>query len=174
MNLDKVAKESPQFDFNAFFRGHTKASGWFSDRFGKPRRHFCGDFLGTLNGDRLTLDEKLFYSDGVFEERVWLVEITRNGIFQAESESLLGGASGRIRGNTLVMEYAMRVKIEEGRQWELYMKDFMMLQPDGSLHNITQIYKWGIRIGTVSTQYRHHDGSELCSALNNLSRLSVT
>ena len=166
MKLDDLAKQSPQFDFNDFFLGHTKASGWFSDRFGKPRRHFCGDFLGTLDGDKLVLDEKLFYTDGVVEERVWRVEITQNGVFRAESGSLLGDATGQITGNTLAMKYAMRVKIEEGKQWDLAMKDFMMLQPDGSLHNVTQVYKWGLRLGTVSTQYIHHDGNMKCSNLD--------
>ena len=172
MNLDKVVKESPRFNFNEYFLGHNRASGWFSDRFGKPRRHFCGDFLGTLDGDKLVLDEKLFYTDGVVEKRVWRVEITENGNFHAESDSLLGGANGKIVGNTLTMEYAMRVKIEEGKQWELDMKDFMILQPDGSLHNITQVYKWGVRLGTVSTQYQHHDGTKLCTQLNDLNTLS--
>jgi len=165
MKLDSVAKDSPQFDFNEYFLGHTRASGWFSDRFGKPRRHFCGDFLGTLDGNKLVLDEKLFYTDGVVEERVWRVEISQAGVFRAESESLLGLAKGQIKGNTLAMQYAMRVKIEEGKQWEFDMKDVMILQPDGSLHNITQVYKWGVRLGTVSTQYQHHDGKALCTGL---------
>jgi hypothetical protein len=56
------------------------------------------------------------------------------------------------------MSYVMRVKLDEGKYWDLRMEDLMLLQPDGSLHNITQVFKWGVRIGTVSTQYQHHDG----------------
>ncbi|MFK7857028.1 MAG: DUF3833 family protein [Granulosicoccus sp.] len=163
MKLESVAKDSPKFDFVEFFLGHTRASGWFSDRFGKPRRHFCGDFQGTIDGDTFVLTEKLFYSDGVVEDRIWRVKIGDGGSFIADSDSLLGQAKGRIVGNTLAMEYAMSVKIQEGKQWELDMKDYMMLQPDGSLHNITQVYKWGVRIGSVSTQYQHHDGNASCS-----------
>lgn len=166
MNLASIAKDSPQFEFKDFFLGHTRASGWFSDRFGKPRRHFCGDFLGTLDGDKLVLDEKLYYTDGVFEERIWRVEISEAGVFVAESDSLLGQARGQVLGNTLAMDYSMRVNIDQGKQWDLDMKDFMILQPDGSLHNITQVYKWGVRLGSVSTQYQHHDGQDLCSELS--------
>jgi hypothetical protein len=165
MKIDEVASTSPVFDFKEFFAGHTRASGWFSDRFGKPRRHFCGDFLGTSDGEALLLDEKLYYTDGVNEQRVWRVDVSDSGVFRATSDSLIGEATGLVRGNTLVMQYVMRVMIEEGKEWELDMKDMMLLQPDGSLHNITHVYKWGIRIGTVSTQYQHHDGSASCTEL---------
>ena len=166
MKIDEVSNPTPAFDFTEFFSGHTRASGWFSDRFGKPRRHFCGDFMGTQDGSVFVLDEKLYYTDGVYEERVWRVEISDSGVFRAESDSLVGAATGQLTGNMLAMEYAMNVKIEEDREWELDMKDFMILQPDGSLHNITHVHKWGIRIGTVSTQYQHHDGDSLCTTLS--------
>ena len=156
--------DTPQFEFSKFFHGHTRASGWFCDRFGNARRHFCGDFYGYFDSDKFVLDEKLFYTDGVVEERVWTISIDDSGIFRAESESLVKGARGSIKRDTLTMEYSMKVKIDEGKVWSLDMKDSMILQPDGSLHNITQVYKWGIRIGSVSAQYFHHDGDNCCMA----------
>lgn len=165
MKIDQVSSPTPEFKFAEFFSGHTRASGWFSDRFGQARRHFCGDFLGTQQGEEFILDEKLYYTDGISEQRIWRVSSPGEGLFMAESDSLVGNATGFVKGNTLAMEYTMRVLIEEGRTWELGIKDFMILQPDGSLHNISHVYKWGIRIGTVSTQYQHHDGDQLCGVL---------
>lgn len=163
---DSEASEiSYRFNFTEFFHGHTRASGWFSDRFGRPRRHFCGDFHGSFDGELFHLDEKLFYTDGVRESRLWKVSITEDGMFTAQSDSLIGEAIGLVKGNCLSMKYTMEVKVEENNHWVLDMKDSMILQPDGSLHNITQVYKWGIRIGTVSTQYQHHDGRMLCADL---------
>jgi hypothetical protein len=161
---------SPHFDFAEFFSGHTRASGWFSDRFGRPRRHFCGDFFGAESDSGFVLDEKLYYTDGVSEARIWEVQVSDSGVFTAQSQSLINDAHGFIEGNVLRMSYSMRVKIEENRFWDLDMKDVMILQPDGSLHNIVQVYKWGIRIGSVATQYQHHDGSECCASL--ISQLS--
>ncbi len=166
MKIEQVSRPTPEFKFAEFFSGHTRASGWFSDRFGKVRRHFCGDFLGTQQGEDFVLDEKLYYTDGVFEERVWRVTFPGEGLFKAESDSLVGSATGIVKGNTLAMQYHMHVLIEQGKTWQLGIKDFMILQPDGSLHNIGHVYKWGIRIGTVSTQYQHHDGDQLCGALS--------
>ena len=163
MTINGLARDTPTFDFAEYFKGHTRASGWFSDRFGKPRRHFCGDFVGTEINGKLELDETLFYSDDVTESRVWLVDLQSEGQFSATSDSLIGDATGTFSGNALAMNYTMRVKVAEGKEWVLAMKDFMLLQPDHSLHNITQVYKWGIRIGTVSTQYTRHDGSQTCS-----------
>ena len=162
MTIESLARDTPTFDFREYFQGHTRASGWFSDRFGRPRRHFCGDFIGTEKNGKLELEETLFYSDDVTESRVWLVDLQTDGNFSATSDSLIGNATGTFKGNTLAMNYTMRVKIAEDKEWVLGMKDFMLLQPDHSLHNITQVYKWGIRIGTVSTQYTRHDGSQMC------------
>lgn len=104
------------------------------------------------------LDEKLFYTDGITEQRVWNILIRDDGHFSAESDSLNGSALGHLSGNTLFMKYSTRVKIAENKHWNLDMRDLMILQPDGALHNITQVCKWGIRLGTVSTQYQQHNG----------------
>lgn len=160
-----LAKPAGRFSFEEFFRGHTRASGWFADRFGKPRRHFCGDFYGANENDSFCLDEKLYYTDGVVEERQWIVQVSKDGVFTAQSESLVDGAEGFIHGNTLFMKYSMKVMVDEGKYWDLDMKDLMVLQPDGSVHNVNHVFKWGIRIGTVSAHYSKHDGSQLCTSV---------
>ena len=160
-----LSSQGPEFDFIDYFKGHTRASGWFADRFGNVKRHFCGDFYGELAGDTFILDEKLFYSDDVLEERVWSVKISADGVFTAESEALIGGAVGQMKGSGLRMHYAMNVLVAENKAWKLKMNDYMFLQPDRSLHNSTEVKKWGIRIGNVSTQYYKHDGSQTCAAM---------
>jgi len=165
MNFDKLSSNGPEFDFVDYFKGHTRASGWFADRFGHVRRHFCGDFYGEFEGDVLTLDEKLYYTDGIVERRVWAVTIDSNGKFAAESESLVGSALGKQQGSALRLHYTMNVEVAENKVWALRMNDYMFYQPDGSLHNTTEVNKWGIRIGNVSTQYYKHDGSETCLVL---------
>lgn len=155
MNLAKLRTNTPEFKFIEFFTGHTRASGWVADRFGNVRRHFYGDFIGTLNGNMLELDETLYYSDGVEEHRVWHVKISDKGVFTAESPALVNGAKGLQKGNTLDMHYTMKVDLANGKQWVLDMDDYMFLQPDGSLHNIAKVKRWGIRIASVSTQYQH-------------------
>lgn len=154
MSVEQISRSTPEFDFVSYFEGHRRASGWFSARFGKSRRHFCGDFFGTVQNDgTLELDEKLVYSDGVIETRVWDVSITKDGKFSAESESLVGKAFGKVLGNVLNMKYVMNVLVAPEKTWTLSMDDYMILQADGSLHNITHVKKYGVRIGTVSTQY---------------------
>jgi len=165
MNFEKLSSTGPAFDFKEYFEGHTRASGWFADRFGNVKRHFCGDFYGETRDDVFVLDEKLYYSDGVFEERVWDVTISEAGDFVAESDSLVGPATGKLQGSGLQLQYVMNVLIAENKIWKLSMDDYMFFQPDGSLHNSTIVQKWGMRIGSVSTQYIKHDGSETCLAI---------
>lgn len=178
MNFDKLSASGPEFDFLDYFEGHTRASGWFADRFGNVKRHFCGDFYGESVGDVFNLDEKLFYSDGIVEERLWAVSIDENGQFKAVSDSLVGPASGEQVGSALRMKYVMNVMIAENKFWKLDMNDYMFYQPDGSLHNSTEVNKWGVRLGNVSTQYHKHDGSQTCEKmevgyLEPVKRLSV-
>lgn len=174
MNIDSVSKSSPEFDFTDFFLNRTKASGWFTDRFGKVKRHFCGDFNGRFENDVFILDETLNYSDGVVENRVWKVIIDDNGKFEATSDSLVGKAAGVLKGDTLNLKYALRVDLASGKQWVLDMNDWLFLQPDGNVHNMTEVRKWGVRVGTVSTQFFKpllEDSAPLCgdtTALNNV------
>jgi len=162
MNIKEIASDTPVFDFEEYFTGHVKASGWFTDRFGNIKRHFCGDFHGSKDGDVFVLDEALYYSTGAIEQRQWRVQISDEGVFTGESEALINGVSGNIVGNTLRMGYVMKVDVENGKQWVLNMDDWMIYQPDGSLHNQTYVSKWGVSIGRVSTQYQPHDGELLC------------
>jgi len=167
IELDDIGSDAPEFDFEAFFEGHTRASGWFSDRGGVPQRHFCGDFEGTYDGDEFVLDERLFYTDGVVEDRVWRVQIDDTGAFTARSDTLVGDAEGQVQGNGLQMRYTMVIAVADGTEYQFDFNDFMLLQPDGSLHNITRVKKFGIWLGTVTTQYTHHDGSEGCEVGTN-------
>ncbi len=162
MDIKTMASDGPKFDFEQYFTGHVKASGWFTDRFGNIKRHFCGDFYGAKEGDVFVLDEILYYARGNVEKRQWRVQISEDGVFTGESDALVNGVSGRIVGNTLQMNYVMKVDIEEDKQWILTMDDWMIYQPDGSLHNQTYVSKWGVKLGMVSTQYTPHDGQLLC------------
>ena len=92
------------------------------------------------------------------ERRLWRVLVSEGGVFSAESDSLIGGARGLIRGNALEMRYTMCVATPGGGDMRFDFHDFMFLQPDGSLHNMTHVKKWGVRVGTVATQYARHGG----------------
>jgi len=162
MKVKEQSEIGPAFDFIDYFDGHTRVSGWFADRFGNVKRHFCGDFFGEVRDDYFHLDEILYYSDGVVEKRAWDVTINEAGDFYAESDSLVGNAVGKQQGSVLSFQYSMNVLIAENKIWKLRMDDYMFYQPDGSLHNSTIVRKWGIRIGNVSTQYQKHDGSDTC------------
>lgn len=153
MKLESVAQTTPVFDFCSYFLGRASASGWFADRFGNVRRHFSGEFAGRFEGEDFILDEVLVYTDGVTDKRTWRVNINQQGEFHATSDSLVGDATGQLLGNALNLNYSMYVDLANGKRWLMSMNDWMFLQPDGSLHNYTRVSRWGIHVGTVSTQY---------------------
>lgn len=166
MALEDIAMDEPAFSFTEFFQGDVRASGFFTSRLGSVSQHFCGDFFGTEKDGDLRLDETLNYTSGLTEKRVWQAEETPDGRFTATADSLEGPVDGQIQGNTLAMKYTMEVLVGPGPddKQTFDMKDYMFLQPDGTLQNLTKVYKWGIRVGYVSTVFIRHDGSDSCEA----------
>jgi len=179
MKIESIAQTAPVFDFCSYFLGRASASGWFTDRFGNVRRHFSGEFTGHFEGEDFVLEEVLVYTDGVTDKRTWRVRIDQQGNFRASSESLSGDATGQLLGNTLNLNYSMNVDLSNGKSWLMDMNDWMFLQPDGSLHNYTRVSKWGIHLGSVSTQYvrlgqvSHYDKLTATDGQNSRSKLAA-
>lgn len=151
--MERATHNRGDFDFCDFFTGTTFVSGWFADRFGTVRRHFSGRFIGSFDGEDFVLDETLEYTDGLTEHRIWRITVDEHGKFVGRSESLIGEAKGTLKDNTLHLVYRMKIQIADNKFWDLSLDDWMFMQPDGTVHNSTRVKKWGITIGTVSTQY---------------------
>ena len=167
MKLEDVARKSPEFDFFEYFEGHTRASGWFTDRFGNVRRHFDGDFQGIWDGGSFELTEELRYTDGVVERRNWNFRKEADGRFTATSDSLVGTATGVQKGNSANLKYRMHIDLKDNKRWLVAINDWFFLQQDGSLHNVSEVYKWGLRIGSVSNVFSKPDTAVGLALRNN-------
>ncbi len=154
MKIEDVASNTLEFDFFRYFDGHTRATGWFTDRFGNVRRHFDGDFRGIHVNGVFELTEELRYTDGVVEQRQWHVRKSGDGRFTATSDSLVGEAKGVQQGNTANFRYSMYIDLKGGKRWLVRINDWFFLQQDGSVHNVSEVYKWGIKIGSVSNVFQ--------------------
>jgi len=152
MNPKDFADSSQPLDLFDYFEGHTRAWGLFEDRFGKLRRQFHVDIVGTVDGDTLVLDESFLYADGERQQRTWTIRRTGETSFSGQADDVVGEAHGVTGGNALHWTYRMNLRVGD-RLLRVTFDDWMFLQPDGVLLNRARISKFGLAIGSVTLAF---------------------
>lgn len=145
--------ERPTLDLFRYFDGTLDAWGQFEDRSGKVIKRFVVLLRGTVQGDRLTLEEDFFYSDGTKERRVWTITRTGDGAYRGTAADVVGEAKGRSAGNALHWRYTLALEVD-GRTWHVSFDDWMFLHEGGVLLNRAVMSKFGIRLGEVFIAFR--------------------
>lgn len=156
MTTADFAKQEPALDLFTYFEGRTQAWGWFEDRFGKVRRQFQVEIIGTVDGDTLTLEEDFTYADGELDRRVWTIQRDSRGRYTGTADDVIGTARGRVEGNALNWQYDLSLEIN-GSKWVVQFDDWMFLQPGDVLLNRAVMSKWGIELGRVSIFFKRPD-----------------
>ncbi len=137
---------APDLRLEEYFAGETGAIGLFHDRFGRLRRQFSAEMIGTVDGDKLHLHEVLAYNDGEHETRDWhLSKVGANG-YEGTCENVVGKARGEVSGSTFRWEYDFRLRIGQ-RQVTVHFDDAMYLQAGGLLINRVKLTKFGLLLG---------------------------
>ena len=85
----------------------------FHDRFGNLKRSFKVDIIGTLEKDKLILDEKFLYDDGEKDSRVWTIKILGNNKYSGTASDVVGEANGTSSGNALNWKYKLNLKVKD-------------------------------------------------------------
>ena len=142
----------PRLSLEDYFMGQTLAWGIFEDRFGRLRRQFQVDIVGTFNGDELVLDEHFTYSDGELDRRIWHIRRTAEHSYEGRADDVFGVARGKSYGNSFYWSYRVALKIGE-KSVPVRFKDWMFLQPGGVLVNRARVSKLGITIGEVTLTF---------------------
>jgi hypothetical protein len=145
--------ERPPLDLFGYFDGTLDAWGQFEDRSGKVVKRFVVLLRGTVQGDRLTLEEDFVYSDGTKERRVWTITRTGDGAYRGTAADVVGEAEGRSAGNALHWRYTLALEVD-GRTWHVQFDDWMFLHEGGVMLNRAVMSKFGIRLGEVFIAFR--------------------
>ena len=152
MNVEQFENNKPTFSLEDYFNGKTEAWGMFHDRFGNLKRSFKVDIIGTLEKDKLILDEKFLYDDGEKDSRVWTIKILGNNQYSGTASDVVGEATGISSGNALNWKYKLNLKVKDSTIL-VDFDDWMFLQDKNILMNRAEIKKWGINIGVVSITF---------------------
>ena len=149
MKPEDFAGREPRFLLEDYFAGQAKAWGIFQDRFGKLRRQFEVEIVGTWDGETLTLVEDFVYDDGEVEQRIWTIRKTGAHSYEGQADGVIGTAQGEGYGNALNWRYNFNLKVGDS-VWAVAFDDWMFLQGDGVMINRAEVSKFGIELGQVT------------------------
>jgi len=148
MKIDDFADTGPEFVPEEYFIGHTKAWGFFQDRFGTVRREFVVDIQGYMDGEVLVLDEDFVYADGETDKRVWRIRHLGDGRYEGEADDIIGTAKGERRGKAMRWGYDFDLQVGDS-SWRVTFDDWMLRQDEDVMINKTTVSKWGFTLGEV-------------------------
>ncbi len=140
------AGREPALELERFFDGYLTAHGVVKDRAGRVTRHFNADIRAYWEGETGTLEEDFVFDDGEKTRRVWTLTRTGEGTYTGSAGDVIGEAPVRVAGNSLFMEYVLRVPYGEGTI-DLVVDDRMYLVHPDVLLNESTLSKFGVTVG---------------------------
>ncbi|AUB78742.1 hypothetical protein BBH56_06265 [Spiribacter roseus] len=156
---EDYAGTSPELRLEEYFDGEVTAWGMFQSRSGEVKRRFTVDITGTVEGDRITLDERFAYADGETDRRVWEIERIDEHTYEGTAGDVVGVAKGKRYGNAFNWQYTLALEVGD-RTWNVQFDDWMYLHDDNTLVNTAEVTKFGFRVGTVTLFFRRDDAGE--------------
>lgn len=140
----------PPFDLFAFFDGEVRAWGIVQNRGGELVQRFEVDISGTVDGDRLVLDERFRYGLGEGPAtRVWTIERLGDGRYRGSAGDILGTAGGSDHGNAFRWSYSMDLPVG-GNRYEVRFEDWIWALDERRIFNRSYIQKFGLDMAEVT------------------------
>ena len=152
MNINKFVDQKPKFILENYFDGKVEAWGMFHDRFGNLKRQFKVNIKGSVQDNKIILDERFIYDDGEKEQRIWHIDILPENRYEGKADDVIGIAEGVSAGNALNWKYHLLLKVNKN-QIKVEFDDWMFLQERGILMNRAEVKKYGINLGVVSITF---------------------
>ncbi|MBN2894285.1 MAG: DUF3833 domain-containing protein [Campylobacterales bacterium] len=149
MQIEDFKGATPEFVPQEYFNGPMKAYGMVKDRSGKITRRFTGTMVGSWDAQGVgTLDEHFIYDDGEEQRRTWTMRPDGARRYLCSAGDIIGEAPMRFEGNTVVLDYTMRVPYK-GSTIDLQVRDWLHLQADGVILNHSKMTKFGFEVGEL-------------------------
>jgi len=146
----RYAGQTPVFELFDFFDGTVDAWGIVQNRKGEVVQRFSVVIDGSVEGDRLTLDEAFTYQlgEGV-GTRVWTIDRNADGSYTGGAGDILGSAQGEAFGNAFRWAYAMDLPVGE-KTYRVRFEDWIFALDDARIMNRSYIQKFGLDVAEVT------------------------
>lgn len=149
-------RSEPQFVPEQWFQGRTLGRGEFRRTVGGVQSRFDMVIQGGWDGRALTMDETFTTPEGRWN-RVWTITPTGPGTYLGRLTTGRGPAEITAHGDTVRMRYRAEAPLLE-RPFTARFEQTLQLRPDGTVLNIADVYKWGLRIGRSTVVFRKDPG----------------
>ncbi|EOD81203.1 putative lipoprotein precursor [Grimontia indica] len=155
-SLEDYKATSPAFNLFEYFEGETLAWGMVQDYTGKQTRRFEVSIVGTVEGNKITLDEDFIFDDGEKQKRIWAITRLEDGSYEGTAGDVVGIATGSESGNALNWVYDLSVEVGDST-YVLTLDDWLYRQDEKRAFNLTSMKKFGIEVGRISIFFEKQD-----------------
>jgi hypothetical protein len=149
--------QQPSFDLETFFNGKVTAWGIVQNRSGEVVQRFIVNIDGSIQDDKLILDETFEYSmgDGPLK-RIWTLTKNENGTYTGRAGDIAGDATGTSYGNAFNFAYEMDLDVD-GTTYRVNFDDWFFAMDSNNMMNRSYIKKFGIVMAEVSIFMQKQD-----------------
>ncbi len=146
-------KNLPKMDIRNYLNGKLEAQGVLQNRAGEVTRTFTVKMVGTWKGNEGKLEEDFTFSDGKKDRRIWEIKFSDDNNFTAKAHDTVGIAKGQQYGNAMKMDYILKVNVD-GKDYDIRLIDWIYLVDEKTAINVSQMTKFGFRVGTLSISFK--------------------
>ena len=135
-----------------WFQGRTVGRGEFRRRIGGVQSRFDMVIEGRWDGRALIMDETFVSEHGRWN-RVWTITKLDGGRYTGTLTTGHGPAVVTAAGDTVRMRYSADAPLL-ARPFAARFEQTLRLRPDGTVLNVADVYKYGVRIGRSTVVFR--------------------
>lgn len=146
------AQAGPVFTPEQWFQGRTIGRGEFRRALGGVQSRFDMVIEGGWDGRVLTMDETFVSPKGRWN-RVWTITRLADGRYEGRLTTGHGPAVVTVVGDTVRMRYLAEAPLLD-KPFVVRFDQTLKLRSDGTVLNVADVYKWGVRIGRSTVVFR--------------------
>lgn len=147
--INQYANNTPKLDIQSFLNGKITGYGVVEDYGANITRRFNFSGIASWAGNNGRFDEKIVYSDGKEESRIWTITKLNESSYEATTPDVIGKAVISVAGNAMNWKYTMNIKVDDSI-YKINFDDWMYLMPDGQLINRNYFKKFGLTVGELT------------------------
>lgn len=147
--INQYANNTPKLELQNFLNGKITGYGIVEDYKANITRRFNFSGVANWDGDNGNFDEKIIYSDGKVESRIWSIHKISESKYEATTPDVIGKAEINVAGNAMNWKYVMNIKVDDS-VYKINFDDWMYLMPDGQLINRNYFKKFGFTVGELT------------------------
>ena len=150
---EQYQNNTPTLTIQNYFNGPLKAQGMLQNWNGKQTRRFDITMTGEWKNEKEgQLHESFVFDDGEKQTRDWTLTMIDAHHFVASAHDVVGQARGEQYGNTIHMQYSLRVKVN-GKDRDINIDDWLYAMNDKVVINKSTLKKFGLTVGQLTIAF---------------------